>query len=58
MKEILKAIMWSAILIGSIIGLFGLGLWCHSGSKIALAIAMILIWLFAATMIYCLRNYM
>ena len=58
MKEILKAIWWSTALVGSTISVIFLGLWCHSGSKIALVIAITLIWLLTVVMIYYQRNYM
>ncbi len=56
MKEIVKAMLCATVVMGSIMGIIILGLWIHTGSLIALIIALFLMWAAAALAFYCLQR--
>lgn len=52
MRDIVKVMALSLIAIGITYGLIGLGLLINNGSKPALYIALVLIWLFTTVIFY------
>ena len=56
MKEIVKAMLYAAVVMGTIIGIIILGLWIYTGSLIALTIALLFMWAAAAFLFYHIQR--